>query len=255
MKQKKFTIIELLVVVAIIAILAALLLPALQKARKTSYIASCQSNLKQVVTGLTSYSSDFGGWGPMTTSMTGAWNYPYIWNHPYIKGYLIPINAAHNGIFKSVVCPGWTTLTTGSTYRPGRVDVSNKRVYSNYNVVYGTSIRTGTDEWFGWLGSSVSSMNSGTCLPCPNIKMLGRKISYGSYAFRFGTPATQPIAGDMTGRVGDDTVNYYASGNFPWSHAGSNNAFFDGHVSWTSRLKFDRSFSTIFSSSTIRWGQ
>ena len=57
--RARFTLIELLVVIAIIAILAAILLPAVQQARKRGQMTSCTSNLKQVGQYIQLYLQDY----------------------------------------------------------------------------------------------------------------------------------------------------------------------------------------------------
>lgn len=59
-KKAGFTLIELLVVIAIIAILAAILMPVLVEARRAGYKASCLSQMRQVYTAVTQYSTDRG---------------------------------------------------------------------------------------------------------------------------------------------------------------------------------------------------
>lgn len=64
MKTRKFTLIELLIVIAIIAILASMLLPALNKARESGKSVACISNLKQLGTAMISYTDDNNGTFP-----------------------------------------------------------------------------------------------------------------------------------------------------------------------------------------------
>jgi prepilin-type processing-associated H-X9-DG protein/prepilin-type N-terminal cleavage/methylation domain-containing protein len=72
------TLIELLVVVFIIAVLGALLLPALLAARDQGRTAACISNLRQIGVGIAAYASDHDGeipYGPRAPNLNNAGNF------------------------------------------------------------------------------------------------------------------------------------------------------------------------------------
>ena len=62
--RRAFTLIELLVVVSIIALLIAILLPALSNVKYTSTMTVCSSNLRQVGIGVMAYTTDNDDWYP-----------------------------------------------------------------------------------------------------------------------------------------------------------------------------------------------
>ena len=67
---KGFTLIEMLVVIAIIALLAAILFPVFGRARANARRSSCQSNMKQISLGVLQYVQDYDERFPKTGGST-----------------------------------------------------------------------------------------------------------------------------------------------------------------------------------------
>lgn len=66
-----FTLVELLVIVACLAILAAILLPVLMRSRATSYRAQCANNLRQFGLAFYLYGQDWNGFWPCPGGLSG----------------------------------------------------------------------------------------------------------------------------------------------------------------------------------------
>lgn len=86
MREKGFTLIELLIVISIIAILAALLLPALRTAKEKGRETLCKSNMKQIGLAITMYSSDNDGWVKLSNADLPNSEFKQYWNYLLYSG-------------------------------------------------------------------------------------------------------------------------------------------------------------------------
>ena len=88
MRRLGFTLIEILVVIAIIMVLAALLFPVFNSAKLEAKHKECQMRLKQLTTALNLYRIDNDGLGYVWASYAGkSYRYPYNMFEP-VKSYL-----------------------------------------------------------------------------------------------------------------------------------------------------------------------
>ena len=124
-RQCNFTLIELLITIAIIAILAALLLPALNSARAKARSNGCLSNLKQIGLMTTNYQLNYNDFVMMSKFVSPRWkeaaqDYAY-WNgflqwseHAGIKVLSCPSSGPKNSVYRALQGEGWKGYSPSS---------------------------------------------------------------------------------------------------------------------------------------------
>lgn len=80
--RRAFTLIEVLTVVGVIVLLVAILLPALNKARKSAKVVATSNTLETITTALTAYEQDFLGYLPPATESDSPVNGTNAWGRP-----------------------------------------------------------------------------------------------------------------------------------------------------------------------------
>jgi prepilin-type N-terminal cleavage/methylation domain-containing protein len=139
--QKGFTLIELMIVIAIIAILAAILIPNFLHARNESVTAACEGNEKQLATAEEEYSVDNGGSYASLSVLTT----PYISvviTDPVKKGnaYTVVIpGGGTNGSYEIDDSGGHDTTTTTSLTTTGGVACAScaSIIYAQASGIHG----------------------------------------------------------------------------------------------------------------------
>jgi prepilin-type N-terminal cleavage/methylation domain-containing protein/prepilin-type processing-associated H-X9-DG protein len=153
-----FTLVELLVVMAIIGLLVALLLPAVQSAREAARSASCVNNLRQVSVGLHNHHAargrfPYGCYYNQTTAARNSWTsytLPYLeeQNLNWLVNYDIGLGGANwevvnNLAFKTPISPYQCPSDTVGTYQHYDGWLAARSNYVGCFSAFGTMIEPG----------------------------------------------------------------------------------------------------------------
>jgi len=130
-KKSGFTLVELLVVIAVISLLAAMLLPVIARAKDKAYSAQCASQLKQVGVALQIYVDDNQQYlpGPVWAGARASYDNnskdEFIWHIATHLG--SPTPSGQIKIAQAFICPAYWRKAPGLTSDP--MSLAGRKVY------------------------------------------------------------------------------------------------------------------------------
>ncbi len=148
-----FTLIELLTVIAIISILAALLFPAISSVRQGGYQTQCVSNLRQIGGAFISYASDNKGQLPLLDDGTGMlWDMVLAGWKAGTMQYLPPApgKSCGNGVWTCPATQSGTTTYGGYGVAEGSLfeySNSTNTIGGNYGSAYLQQVKYPSHTW------------------------------------------------------------------------------------------------------------
>lgn len=238
-----FTLIEILVVVAIIALLVSILLPSLSRAREQARRAQCGSNIRQQIMACFMYAQNNRGNMPMNPTQLGYSSGGYYINTVVsLQG---PVKLDFRQIFKRYA-GDMNIFTCPANGGPSIADPSNQ-VAINAN---------------GWMGGQYHALYNSTCVfkgssesrpwaPRPDWRGGGNTASVPIIQDLFdatGSSVTDFNRFDFNHGKGDSARSNWAPGLYPpysqWQTSSSRKActginvgYLDGHVQWVRNVQ------------------